>query len=466
MGQNVIESIASFLISIDNGFLVPALSFLDTVMDSNQVEQFSTKLERIIEWDGRFSQYQLKVRDIIAEYLGIESVYFALGLPSYSILKMVADASNKIEARTLLSDVVHEKVKNSNSEVDLSCIEIDTLMDTPYIVLTPYVLTNRVSELESCKIYYSVYSSGGREKYRYCISELLKTHYGRKIVNAFKFDPNYPIIGSEDFLKLSETLHSFGHDGESNLEEISPESWPYAVTKMIRSVEQDYMWSTELWLLYKTYLAMVRLGSDDTQTQETALKQIQISKTKNCNDALVSLAATGTSSLQMMAIDMLESSSDSSRVDYLCNLIPVTEGATRKRLAKAISVIESAQYFTSPSTPALQPTTQGVPDVRIPEKVDEYLTALAQLSNSSSTHARIDAVRALSVVKIPGVETHLLRLMNDEDSKVRLAVLNASLELPKEQAVSLIQKGLQDTDATVENKALRLFEDRWPDSYW
>lgn len=466
MGQNVIESVASFLISIDNGFFVPAFSFLDRVLESNQVAEFSKKLERIVEWDGRFSQYQLKLRDIIAEYLGFESVYFALGLPSYAVFKMVACASTQDEARALLLDTVLDKVQPSGSEIDLSCIEIDALMDTPYIVLIPDVLSDRVSELKSCKIYYSVFSSGGQEKHRYCLSDLLKTHYGRKIANAIKFDSEYPIIGKDDFLKLRDILQSFDHDIESNLEEISQESWPYIITKKIRAVEQEYMWSTELWLLYKTYLAMVKLGSDDTGIQKTALKQVEISKTKNCNDALVSLAANGTTALQLMAIEMLEASSDHSKMDYLCNLIPESAGVVRKRLAKAISAIESAQYFVPQKSPLPQIRRKTVPVPQKPEVTEKYLATLEQLSRSSSSDARIDAIWAISTIQMMGVENHLRRLMNDDDPRVRLAVLESSHNLPKNQAVGIIRQGLQDTDATVENKALRLFEERWPDSYW
>jgi hypothetical protein len=56
--------------------------------------------------------------------------------------------------------------------------------------------------------------------------------------------------------------------------------------------------------------------------------------------------------------------------------------------------------------------------------------------------------------------------MNDDDPRVRLAVLEASDNLPRDQAVGIIRQGIQDDDSTVEKKALRLFEERWPDIYW
>ncbi len=107
-----------------------------------------------------------------------------------------------------------------------------------------------------------------------------------------------------------------------------------------------------------------------------------------------------------------------------------------------------------------------VPTPRDPEVVVNYLAALDQLSRSSSSDARIDAARALSTIQMAGIETHLKRLMFDEDPRVRLAVLEASENLPKNQAVGIIRQGLQDVDRSVENKAVRLFEERWPDNYW
>ena len=193
MGQNVTESIASFLTFIDFGDSIAAFSFLDKIFANNEVERFSMKLERVIEWDGRFGKYQLKLRDIIAEYLGFKDVYFGIQIPSYVLLRMVSGARTQDEAQALLFDTMFELVKLGDSQVNLSLIEIETLTTTPYIVLTPYILKERIKELETCKIYYSVLSHDAHRKYRYFMAELLNTHYGRKIANAFKLTLNIPL---------------------------------------------------------------------------------------------------------------------------------------------------------------------------------------------------------------------------------------------------------------------------------
>jgi hypothetical protein len=462
----VSESVAAFLISIDYGDYVSAFSFLDNILASGQVVQFSMKLERIVEFDGRFSQYQLKFRDLIAEYLGFGGVYFGLQIPSYSIFGMMSEVRTRVQAQEFLHDTVLKLVEDGDSQINQSLIEIETLKKSPYIILIPYILSERANELKSCKIYYSIFTSGSNKKYRYCLSDLLATHYGRKITNAFKFDPQYPIIEKQDFLKLQKTLQSFGDDVESNLVEVSVEEWPDLITRKLRAVEQEFMSSNELWLLYQTYVAMINLDSHDKNFVRDALKKIEISKTRYCSDALVSLVVTGSIDLQLQAIDLLVNSPDYSQVEFLCNLIPKTTGAVRKSLIKAVSAIESTQYFIPKPTPQTQVREIVAPKPKDPEVVVNYLAALDQLSRSSSSEARIDAARALSTIQMVEVETHLRSLMFDEDPRVRLAVLEASQNLPKNQAVGIIRQGLQDLDASVENKAMRLFEERWPDNYW
>ncbi len=466
MGQNVTESVAAFLISIDYGDYVAAFSFLDNMLASGQAEQFSVKLERIIELDGRFSQYQLKFRDLIADYLGFGGIYFGLQIPSYSILEMVSSARSQVEAQAMLLDIVLELVEKGDSQINHSLIEVETLKKSPYIVLIPYVLSERVDELKSAKIYYSIFTSGSSKNYRYCLTDILTTHYGRKITNAFKFDTHYPIVRKQDFLKLQEILQSFEHDVESSLVEVSVEEWPNLVTRKVRMVEQEFLSSTELWLLYQTYLAMINLESDDKHVVRDALQKIEVSRTKYCSDALVTLAATGTTDLQLPAIDLLVNSPDYSQIESLGNLIPKTTGAVRKSLIKAVSAIESAQYFVPKTPPQNKIREIPAPTPKDPEVIVNYLAALDQLSRSSSSDARIDAARALSTIQVVGVETHLRRLMFDEDPRVRVAVLEASQNLPKNQAVDLIRQGLQDVDQSVENRAMQLFEERWPDNYW
>ena len=267
-------------------------------------------------------------------------------------------------------------------------------------------------------------------------------------------------------MKLREILESFGHDVESNLIKVSVEEWPYFIIRKMRSVEREFMSSAELWLLYQTYVAMINLYSDDKNIIKDALKKIEVSKTKYCSNALVSLVGRGPKDLQLCAIRLLVNSPDFSQIDSLCDLIPETTGSVRRSLIKAISAMESSQFFVPKDlTPShIRQTPHST--LRKSDAAVNYLAALDQLSRSFSSEARIDAARALSTIQMEGVKNHLQRLMHDEDPRVRIAVLDASQNLPRDQAVCIIRQGFQDDDASVEDKALRLFEERWPDNYW
>ena len=456
------ESVTSFIMDIDRGDYVSAFACLDNLLTEGTLKEFSQRLGRIIEWDASLSK--LKIRDCVAGYLDFGPVYFALLRPSYEILGWVASASSRGEAQGLLADIVIQLVEDKNFSVDLSFIEIDALTETRYVVLIPYALSKRAEELGSCRIFYSQHSADNPPKIRYYLADLLRTHYGRKILTAFKFDTDYPVLGKRSFQRLSKALQSFGLDVGSMLIDVTDNEWPKLVTERMRHLESYYKSSSELWLLYRTYLKMIRLGSDVEKDRRDALQFLSSVGTKYCNDVLPSIIANDSRALRINAIGLLEQTHDINQVDFLCEQISKTQDSVKKSIYKAISTIESAQYFMPTGTPLPVPKESKTP--LSSDLTERYRKALDQLARATSSAARIDAVKSLSAVQVPGVGSYLCRLMHDGDYRVRLAVLEASLDLPRDQAVNIIRIGLQDEDSVVKNKAMRVMEERWPDSYW
>jgi hypothetical protein len=448
---------------IDRGDYVSSFSCLDNLLTEGTLKEFSQRLGRIMESEGN-SLSQLKIRDCIADYLDFGPVYFALLRPSYEILGWVASASDRGEAQSLLADIVIQLVEDGNFSLDLSFIEIDELTETRYVVLVPYVLAKRAEELDSCRILYSQNSTDNPPKMRYCLADLLRTHYGRKILTAFKFETDCPVLGKKEFQRLGEALQSFGLDVGPMLVEVTENEWLKLVKERMQHLESYYKSSNELWLLYKTYLEMIRLGSDVENERRAALQFLLSVGTKHCNDALPSIIANDSRTMRINAIGLLEQTHDINKVDFLCEQISKTQDSVKMSIYKAISTIESAQYFMPGKIPPPVPkeSTRPLPS----DMTERYRKALDQLTRATSSAARIDAVRSLSAIQVPGVESYLCRLMHDADFRVRLAVLEASLELPRDQAVKIIRIGLQDEDAAVENRATMIMEERWPDSYW
>lgn len=462
MGHMLNKSVTSFIMDIDRGDYASAFDCLDNMLIEGSLKEFSLRLERIIEWDGSLSK--LKIRDCVADFLDFGPVYFALQRPSYEILGWVAGVSSRSEAQNLLADIVVQLVKDGHFSVDLSFIEIDALAQNRYIVLIPYVLSKRAEELGSCRILHNQYSANNSTKTRYCLADLLRTHYGRKILTAFKFDTDYPVLGKRDFQKLSEALLTFGLDVDSMLIEVTENEWPRLVLEKMRLLERYYKSSSELWLLYKTYLAMIRLASDTEKVRRESLQFLFSVGTKHCNDALPSIIANDSNAMRINAICLLEQTHDIKKVDFLYEQISESQGSVRKSLYKAISTIESAQYFIPAGIPP--PISKESKRSLSSEMTERYRQALDQLTRATSSTARIDAVRSLSALQVPDVDSYLCRLMHDEDYRVRLAVLDVTIDLPKDQAVNIIQIGLEDNEVAVENRALQLLEERWPDSYW
>ena len=447
---------------INRGDYVSVFACLDNLLTENTLKEFSQRLGRIIEWDDSFSK--LKIRDCIADYLDFGPVYFALLRPSYEILEWIESASSRGEAQSLLADIVIQLVEDGNFSVDLSFIEIDALTETRYVVLFPYVLTKRAEELGSCRILFSQHSADNPPKMRYCLVDLLRTHYGRKILTAFKFNTDYPVLGKRGFQKLSKALQSFGLDVGSMLIEVTEDEWPKLVTERMRHLESYYKSSSELWLLYRTYLEKVRLSSDVEKVRRDALQFLSSVGTKYCNDVLPSIIANDSRALRINAIGLLEQTHDINQVDFLCEQISKTQDSVKKSIYKAISTIESSQYFMPAGIPPPVPK-ESIKPLSL-DLTERYREAIDQLTRATSSAARIDAVKSLSAVQVPGVGSYLCRLMHDGDYRVRLAVLEASLDLPRDQAVNIIRIGLQDEDSTVEYKAMSIMEERWPDSYW
>ena len=274
MGQNVKDSVSSFLMALANNDYSSAMLVLDSVLAVNKADEFSTILEGFIEEKDYLTDYQLKIRDCLADYLEFGPVYFAIMMPSYDIFRIVSSASNRSEAQEVLVDVILDYVQESNELIDLSFLEVDALLESPFILLVASLLSERAKELETCKIPFLIDSRKPPGKYRYCLDELLHTHYGRKLVGAFNLAYDYPIIGSDDFQTLQELLQSFGLDVRSMLVETSEKDWSTLVLARIRNLEQQYMGSEEIRLLYRTYLAMISLSSDDTKVRLESLQRI------------------------------------------------------------------------------------------------------------------------------------------------------------------------------------------------
>jgi len=457
------KTLASFLDKVERDDFIGTSSILDDILADGQTSPFSKMLDGAIEQREVFDNYRLKVRDHIVDYLDCKGLYFALRIPSYSILHIVSEKHDSIKAKNWLTQYISLLNEYDDPVLDRSFIEIENLKDSRLVVLVPSILEKRQNELEECKIRYSVSLSG--TKGRYSIKEILQTHYGRKIAVACNLDPLHPVISKTDFDRLKTAFEPFGLNIKRMMLEHSNEDLSRIMREEISVMTGAKFKSEELRMLYHTAIAHTQLGADNPDIVHNALTSITYSKTRFCNDAVARIVTSGSFREQIGAIRILEDSKDTSQIEFLSSMIPASSGNLRTALANAVSVLSSLAFSSSIDAP-----TKDAEEPRIttlsPQLMEEYSKLVARLFESKVLQVRVDAIRALATFIVPGMEDHLQRAMKDDDLRIRLAVLEVAERIPKEQAHGIISIALEDEDTSIVTKATSILESRWHDDFW
>ena len=457
------KTLTSFLEKVERDDFVGTSTLLDDILADDQTSTFSKLLERVVEQEVTFEKFGLKIRDHIVDYLDCKGLFLALRIPSYSILQVVSEKHDPIKARYWITEYISLLNEYDDPKLNLSFIEIDSLKNSRLVVLIPSILDKRQKELEACKIRYSV--SFGGTKVRYSIKEILQTHYGRKIAAASNIDLLHPVVSETDFSRLKTAFEPFGLDIERMMIEHTDEEWLRLVREDVRVLSGARFKSRELFLLHQTAIAHTLLGAEDPEIVHRALTSIAQSKTRYCNDEVVRIASDGAVRERASAIQILENTRDTSQIEVLSSMIPGSSGRLRKTLANAVSALSSAAFSSSIETPTVE-VEEIKPTIPSPKVMQEYSELVDRLFESTISHIRIDAIRALATMDVPGREAHLERAMNDDDPRIRLAVLETAERLPKEQAHRIVSKALDDEDLGIANKVRSIIESRWPDDFW
>lgn len=461
MGSYMKGTVVSFLDMVDNADFEGTSLLLDDILADAHTISFSLELERIVEQEDTFHLFQLKIRDHVFDYLKCQGLYFALRIPSYQLLQLVSEHYERNKAVDRLLELVYMLNSQDDPTLDLSFVEIDSLKNSIFVVLIPELLSRRESELSNCVSYYS--EAAGL---KYSISELLKTHYGKKIAAACDIDPQHPVIRSREFDKLRKAMSSLGLDIGMMQSEVPKDNWYEYATAASRRLNGGNLKSREMQVLHKTAYARLRLSSGNPSTVGAALLDISNSKTRFCNDAVVRIATVGSDSLRTEAVRVLEASKDLSQVGFLSSLIRDSSGGLRTALATAVSSLSSSTFASSIPIPNKKKERAPIV-VHIPPNLRMvYNRIISTITESRTLHLRLDAIRSLATFNIPEMEKDLKKLMLDSDPRIRLAVLELAETLPRYQSHGLISIALEDKEDDVVTKATSILESRWPDDFW
>ncbi|MGY5858351.1 MAG: hypothetical protein RTU63_03205 [Candidatus Thorarchaeota archaeon] len=461
----------SFLEAVKRYDLEGSFTILDDILSAGKTKDFSKMLEKLTENKEILLPYQLRIRDHIYEYLDCNPLYFALYIPSYALLDKLSDITDRDKARGYVASLVREMVESKDSRLDLSIVEVDQLMSgrSRYIVILPSVLEIRNNELEQCRIQYSTVASG--QIIRYCISELLQTYFGRKMIAALNLELKNATIGGDEFGKLETTLKSLDFNVEAMLVKIPEAGWSQFVSRKT-AISEWYENSNELRLLHDASLARIELGTDTWEAKWNALKIIAGTKTKFCNDAVGLAASDKDSMVAMPAIQFIESTKDVSQIPLLSDVLnevisdPNVAGGIKAAVSKAISVLSSTQFSSSLKK-------DHPPQIESDPKMFDYIRnhmipRVAELIEASKETPgfSVEKEELVTGLLLKGMGPQFEKLMNDPDPHFRRTLLDVAEFLPKDDARGVVAKGLQDKDPSNAARATEILESRWADEFW
>ncbi|TFG32097.1 HEAT repeat domain-containing protein [Candidatus Thorarchaeota archaeon] len=414
-------------------------------------------LERFRETDLQNPHQTLELRDHIMKFLGLWELYFAIDIPSYELMKTLQNKplSSDIQHQTL--EYIRELLDERDTRVDQSCINIDSIGRSQYAVILPQILSMRTEEFENCIIPYLAAPTR-----LFCIANLVKTHYGHKIVNATLNAHSFDlVVGMSTFSKISESLCSAGLDINSMLQPIDPNEWTEIECKSHEQHPADTE-SRELRLLHRIKSARTEIFLDSFRKQVAALDTILSAKTQVCNDVLMTIASDITNPMRRRAINALGQTGDSSTMDFLSKILNDSDEGSRVEATRAYSKLASQRQWSGVHH-HISPSSEKIPLLDI-AKINQILNTL--IAKSLPTEAIDDTLGAVVAQGGPQAVDILLRLLLKPQTHVRQAVIRASRRMEKDLAAKIIKHALSDESPEVVDLAERELENRWSDDIW
>ncbi len=453
----------NFQVAVNERNYASSSQLIDQALREGTIQELVLGLKEIEKAESLLT---LERRDHIFYYFGMWDIYFAVQIPSTSVLELLQKHAVGDNARTFMVGFIRDLVDTRDNRFDQFCVNIQTISRGQYAILLPSILEQRTEELLNCQIQFK-----DETPRLYCTAELLETYYGRKIVTATHGHRSFDIVSNEDqYGTIRESLASTGLDTESMLVKIDSDKWDEYVKERRRprkhpSMREDETsgsdGSSELIVLHRVKSARSNIYSRNFNQQHTALLAMNAAKTQLCNDVLSDIACDPSHSLQNRALKQLGVSGDMESLDLLDDIMK-NDGSTsiRTEAARAYSALTSRTSglrFASP-LPVTKPPVVEISKINIilnsliakgmpTTMVDETLNSVALQGGSDSVDI-------------------LLRLMGSPQEVVRQAIVKATRLLDKQNAALIIRVALNDESQDIVGLAETEIDTRWSDGMW
>ncbi len=425
---------------------------IDRIMRDGTIGTFVDSLAPLY---GSASESHLRVRDHVLFALNARPIYTALQVDSENLLLRLGDANNLEDARRQLLALTREMFEKKSPDLVSRRLEFELLSLNEYAIMSSDVIQYHTDMLANVQVPYSILRRSGRELIRYSLRGLFDSHYGEMALASVGISRNSKVIGEEQWFHVRSLLEQLDLEPDQILVEVAPEDWQEALDTF-RSTDNAYPRMAVLERVYQTRL-LFKAGSKEKRRD--AIASFKDSSTFFLFDQIVELFNTGNSSERLEALRVMEAMSvPKSKLQAIVSpLLSDSSSVVRKKAAEIFSKVASRDFQIRTDPGSIEVAARSLDDYIMGS--EWFKTANLKLLESYLSHfsplVRVSAVRALRHAPPGEIGDLLLPLMNDEDYRVRKAVVESVHHLSEPYSTTVIRQALEDDHVDVQTTAKR-----------
>ena len=430
----------------------------------SEQKRLSELISALKQQDLVASVTPLRLRDHVFTFLSGHAVYFALEIQSFNLLESV-DGLDPSSVRESMLKNTSRLLGSKSPELVQYAIDAEEAAESQYAVILPSLLEQRVDELQNCIVPFTVTGPAGTPRTDYCVANLLRTSYGRRILLAIGKADLVPVISEKEWKTVAKSVKELGHDPDAMLKQVETREWAVMVKSIQAFVDEAHVAHKEIVDLRALRSAWETLRAKKSGQLSSALREVAESMSSACNKQLMTIAQTAIRSERLLAIQALVNSGGIGVADHLEGMLSETDETVRTQVARGFSELVSHEFrrldgIIQPDSGPIKPRIhQVIATDRGPD-----LSVLSVLARHKNPLVRLEAARTLSASESPELHQILAQMAMDADDRVRYEVVKASPRLSSHLAAEVLRPALSDKCPELQKLATKLARERWSDS--
>ena len=410
----------------------------------------------------------LACREHVFEYCRLLPVFLELNIPSYDLLHMLRGATNREDVQSDAFELVMTLAEMRDPSLLVTEIQVEVIRESDYAVLLPWILSTRTEEMSLVRIPFSTSKEGVK---RYCISDLLDTYYGRRIVWAsremkpWKYEEDSIVVGEGAFKKIESGLQTLDLEIPGLLQSVPEDEWPFHVSAIVTRRRRGQRQPPELATIHSLLNSRgyASLGRDSVLLKEIIKSSLEL-KTRVFSQEIIDVALSEGSDVRIEAVNALGALGGDRARDALTGLLGTSTPEVKKAAAVSLSRLESRLAWGV--RPIQASVHSHIDKDRLAANLGRVAKELARLEGSGQEELTRTTIEALANVPSETSAYILKGLMRHPNAKIRKSVVQVTRVLSRETASDIIRAALQDDDPDVVGRATSIMENRWSDEVW